>query len=633
MSDVSCPRCGDSFRLPSADIPPGASARCPWCGETLPVAQLLSRLPPVAEVFAADGESMAATAADLQLEDAGAELDEYSEPAADGQFDFTDQPADNSFETHDPAFLEASQLEFGEAAEPRPLSEVSDMTFGRDNQRPTTRGRAKKKTSSIRSILGIAVGGLMAFPLAAIILALLGKPLDLGFWPFDGQTIATGTSARTAAPLTTGGSQPSPQQPVSRQQDRSLADNPPHAADGSGVIQADHDSLYPSPTESAAIDGSRDADDTLFVDAGEPDWRGSLLQIPGGRATGPEWVEPLAVDEDTEESEQPLSTDAQQFEPQQPEPEPSEPLEPAPSAQDPLESDADALDQMIMEEPATEQPASETNPLPTANLETPEPEPFQSETPELQIPELEMPAADDETAASQPDDPPSIQAATVAEPEATAAEPNETPAEPELTVTQPTETPAEPETAAVAEVEVPATVDQPLAADEVASQSPLTPPQEVSPLLQSLLEAADESLAAVRDYDHAEGAAGLKRRLATLYADVAAVGEAAEQQDEAVVSDLIDRLKMSDLIKDLAPAAPNWLKYSKRPNNGMLAVGILRQENDKWFVDWSGAVPLEIRSLGAASPEAGAQVLVLGRIVNADPSSPALEPLHIEPLN
>ena len=683
MSNVSCPRCGDSFRLPDTDIPPGASARCPWCGDTLPVAQLLSSLPPVAQLIGGDGEPLSGTAAapqwdraaGLQLDDDTGLLDDASlfdsadlqdeaslqrepDPRGAETAEFAELSADGDWDQHDSQPAEELPLEFGEPAAPRPLSEVADVSFDPDHQRLNTRGRTKKKPSSIRSILGIAIGGLMAFPLAAIILALLGKPLDLGFWPFDGRTIATGTSARMVAPAaTTGGDVPTEQRPAPPQ-GRSLAHDLPRELSSNGVIQADHDSLSPPHSDSLPAGDSADTQDRLLAGAGERAGTGTPRPVLGGRPSGPEWVEPLAIDEDAVElmpqepaSQPPLATESASQDPASQDPAPEIPSPSFPELE---------IAELAM-------PELDTPELDLAELEPAEQERVDSDAAALQLPDLEEPATDSPIMVPQLDVPPSIDAAVPGDLEESAVELSETQSE-GMSI-EPSETSAESEaiaeaaadaTTAVdnarlaaeqadaeqadaeqggAEVDAEPTTNDQAAADEPADVEPaddamveLTQPQASSPQLQASLELAEASLEAVRDYIPAEGTTGLKRRLATLYAHVAAVGEVAEPQDEALVSGLVDRLRTDDLIKDLAPAAPNWFRYSQRPNNGLLAVGELRQENDKWFVAWSGAQPLEIRSRGAELPAAGTPVLVLGRLVSTDPAAPAVEPTYLAPL-
>ena len=56
MVSAKCPECGESVRLPAADLPADASAECPWCGESISAARWMDTLPPVVKVIGADGQ-------------------------------------------------------------------------------------------------------------------------------------------------------------------------------------------------------------------------------------------------------------------------------------------------------------------------------------------------------------------------------------------------------------------------------------------------------------------------------------------------------------------------------------------------------------------------------------------------
>jgi hypothetical protein len=126
--------------------------------------------------------------------DSSQQQSELEEASWDNRPDDSDDLAIENAESED-------QFDSQEGSQPRPLAEVTDFGIGREDRPFVSRPRAKRQGSPIKSAIGIAIGGLMAFPLAAGILALAGKPLDLGFWPFDGQTISMSPeSRRSAAP-------------------------------------------------------------------------------------------------------------------------------------------------------------------------------------------------------------------------------------------------------------------------------------------------------------------------------------------------------------------------------------------------------------------------------------------------
>ena len=58
MIASNCPRCRESFRLPSDELPEDAYAQCPWCSESFPISEVLNQLPPVLEVLSADGQPL-----------------------------------------------------------------------------------------------------------------------------------------------------------------------------------------------------------------------------------------------------------------------------------------------------------------------------------------------------------------------------------------------------------------------------------------------------------------------------------------------------------------------------------------------------------------------------------------------
>ena len=104
--------------------------------------------------------------------------------------------------------------------------------------RPATSVRPKpsrkKKSSPIKTLIGVALGPVLALPLAGAILLALGRAPDLGFWPFDG-SYNNATQKRSAAPPSNTDSSftnPNRQEPQTLSPKGSLLD------DGSDVAQA-----------------------------------------------------------------------------------------------------------------------------------------------------------------------------------------------------------------------------------------------------------------------------------------------------------------------------------------------------------------------------------------------------------
>ena len=79
---------------------------------------------------------------------------------------------------------------------------VEQPGFNEKTSPQTVRGRrrsTKKKSSSIKTVLGFLLGPLIAVPLAGGLLLAVGKAPDIGFYPFDGTYSSTSAARRTAA--------------------------------------------------------------------------------------------------------------------------------------------------------------------------------------------------------------------------------------------------------------------------------------------------------------------------------------------------------------------------------------------------------------------------------------------------
>lgn len=564
MSDVRCPSCGDSFRVPDIPVPAGAMAKCPWCHDTFAMSTLVVHLPPMAELIGEDGETI--SMADVAFRAAPMALASAASPAGlaadfggaigsrgldsvDVDFDSDDQELDavrtsemaddvSEFAEDGVAFAEAgypentaestewsvesdeadqedfdridSSDEFAQqqGSEPRPLSSATDFGVGRDDRPIAPRARKKKSGSPIKSIIGVVVGGLMAFPLAAGILALAGKPLDLGFWPFDGQTISMNpASQRSAAP---------PMELAPR-----IANNGNNSRPGRSLAED-----MPSFNGGAAAD----------VDSvDEP--------INSGRPTRTPRTGTL-----------------------------DSVLEPQPTLDNVVESSPAPVD------------------LP-ASIELPELSSIDIGMPAIPVTKPELPAA------VAPVD--ALPAAPLADKD-------------------------DAEMAAEKKADLPAavTADEPVATEPTAtSPQPASPvANAVSAQLQAALEAASGAMGEVISYDDSEGVKGQRTRLATLFSKVAEVGDFAGSGDSLAVGSLVERLVDSNLIKDLAPAAPNWVRFSKRPNNGILATGKLVRQDDRWVLQWNGPTPLEVRFDDPAIAQSGEDVIILGTISQSDPA-------------
>jgi hypothetical protein len=173
MTIANCPRCREQVTVPEC-ANPEATVRCPLCQDEFPLAEALRELPPALIVLNDGDETSSPVAAteetpwpafDLDADDA----DEVSLAPAEGvspaaPFDFTSGSATGSSATG---------------------GSTSTATI-----RPSSRTR-KPKGSPIKSILSIVIGGMMAFPIAQLILWYLPGDLkrDFGAGPVVAQYV------------------------------------------------------------------------------------------------------------------------------------------------------------------------------------------------------------------------------------------------------------------------------------------------------------------------------------------------------------------------------------------------------------------------------------------------------------
>jgi hypothetical protein len=221
----NCPRCHEAFRVPSTgSIPDDGFGRCPWCHETFPIADVLSRLPPQLEILSADGEPWKFESAPKKVV-AGLEPIESSRPfstlslaqasARDTATDF--EVDDELVDIADEKTVHGSitdtivddDWQQGHMAE-APITIPGDPYTTLDGSAPSplhsmnvsSKGsvRSRRKGSGIGTLVGIVLGGLASVPIAGLLLMMLGKTPDWGFWPFDGQSQGF-SSIRAATPL------------------------------------------------------------------------------------------------------------------------------------------------------------------------------------------------------------------------------------------------------------------------------------------------------------------------------------------------------------------------------------------------------------------------------------------------
>ncbi|WP_372718219.1 hypothetical protein [Novipirellula sp.] len=238
MLTCNCPRCGETIGLPTAAVPADATAQCPWCGELYPASEIIEKLPPMVELISADGQPLflqsvgdAAAAspslAAAPIASAASGSDSFeSSLASNAQANQLNETWDDNTELTieadgDAGFdlggsldsdLEHPEDDFDDAGQDG--NEMMDFLSSNEAEREPSEAAAplmpmkvksipvntykRKKSSPIKTLIGVAMGPLVALPLAGGILLWLGKAPDLGFWPFDG-SFNNGSSSRVSA--------------------------------------------------------------------------------------------------------------------------------------------------------------------------------------------------------------------------------------------------------------------------------------------------------------------------------------------------------------------------------------------------------------------------------------------------
>lgn len=177
----NCPRCQEGFRVPLGTMPDDAYAMCPWCHETFPLAEVLNHLPPPLQILTADGEPIAVM--EPVANPAAAGIQSLTGTAAGALDDLQANDGLASGQQWDPTALNfgADSGQTDGAWDAAASPQAAQMSV---SPRPN---RRKKGGSGIRTMIQVVVGGLLAVPIALLILLAFGRALDLGFWPFDGQ--------------------------------------------------------------------------------------------------------------------------------------------------------------------------------------------------------------------------------------------------------------------------------------------------------------------------------------------------------------------------------------------------------------------------------------------------------------
>jgi hypothetical protein len=656
MSSVGCPRCEESFRVPDAPLPEGIRLRCPWCNETFRLTELSHRLLPMVELIGEDNQPielaavMGATAVaasvssqdgwnaserlpayeppsrlepgvpddddfgmsdpmsntevvdpaqtitldevadlnqaagvgsegvgseDVQSFDEPLEADEMNfdfdgdlepvavntgvEPGFDSdQFegiDPDDRDLDEYRESNDPISTQVvvDRIPVTGPMSPRPLSTTATRDFGDNlvNQRP----RVKKKSSPIKTIAGTVLGGTAGVFLAGMFLQYIGKPLDLGFWPFK-RTDSIDLTA--AAPMDFSNRQP---RSYSDEPGRSLAED----------MAANSPISDPPPTDDLiASDVLTGAEEPAGDDA------------PAASIVG--------LDSLMTESA-PTANDT-----------------PVPSVP-PASDNAPAIDTPPAANniPAVAEVPSSLE-MPVANAESPlatEPDPFASAPTSSATDSVDMPAP--EKLADLPSLPANATAGSSAP---------SPPAEPSLT---------EPSVAAPLEMpSLPPVVEAPVSTPPSVS---FDPPAS-APLLAAIRD-AEEALKVVVEFPNPSDVRELNKRKANLYSAIAKTATYEQGMSQKEVRILMEQVASTGLEKDMTNAAPGWLRYGNRPNQGILVYGKVAKEGSGWILEWNGPVDLQLKGLNQESVKNGDAAVILGQIIDANPPA-IIRVVHLE---
>ncbi len=222
----NCPRCHESYRVPTESLPEDAYAKCPWCHETFPLQEALRQLPPLLKIIGADGREISGLGMAGKSLGAATGLSAMAYAAntagMGSQSDMEEMELDEDLDgsvTFDTtgdfdAPSSSMRIEVGDDDEIDPEFTIQDargtqsVAPMRVQPLPPLAGapsRRKKKGSPLKTLIGIALGPLIAIPAAAgILLGLdymgIKEAPNLGVWPMDGSySWSSSSNNRTAA--------------------------------------------------------------------------------------------------------------------------------------------------------------------------------------------------------------------------------------------------------------------------------------------------------------------------------------------------------------------------------------------------------------------------------------------------
>ncbi|MDA1053298.1 MAG: hypothetical protein O3C40_22845 [Planctomycetota bacterium] len=159
MTIANCPRCCEQVSVPE-NASPEATVRCPLCQDEYPLAEALAQLPPSLIVVSDFGETPATAGADEE-----------------------DSPwAAFNVDDHDGDEVALAPMDDAGPAAPFDIARGTATTSGKPTAAIRSISRSTKpKGNPIKSVLSIVIGGLMAFPIAQLILWYLPGDLKRDF--------------------------------------------------------------------------------------------------------------------------------------------------------------------------------------------------------------------------------------------------------------------------------------------------------------------------------------------------------------------------------------------------------------------------------------------------------------------
>ena len=171
MLTTSCPKCEKEVTVP-ATATAESRVRCPLCSEEYSLEPVFADMPPLLELLDAPSANGA------QVADAEADAAEVGEQSG-GMFDFDQGEASGGGDDAE------GDVALADPEETVPKSAGFD--FGESSSAPSTGGaatatrkpRSRKKSSPVKAIIGVIIGGLFAIPIAQLTLWYLPGGWDI----------------------------------------------------------------------------------------------------------------------------------------------------------------------------------------------------------------------------------------------------------------------------------------------------------------------------------------------------------------------------------------------------------------------------------------------------------------------